>query len=58
MNGLEVTDVKVWPIPKEKLRENSKIRANKTRINPTNKIDSYNVVTGGLCIIIIRIITP
>ncbi len=28
MNGLEVTDVKVWPIPKEKLRENSKIRAN------------------------------
>jgi DNA-binding cell septation regulator SpoVG len=28
MNGLEITDVKVWPISAEKLRPNSKIRAN------------------------------
>jgi len=28
MNGLEITDVKVWPIAQEKLRPNSKIRAN------------------------------
>ena len=28
MNGLEITDVKVWPIAQEKLRPGSKIRAN------------------------------
>ena len=28
MNGLEVTDVRVWPIAKEKLKAGSKIRAN------------------------------
>ncbi len=28
MNGLEVTDVRVWPIAKEKLKPGSKIRAN------------------------------
>ena len=28
MNGLEVTNVKVWPIAKEKLKPGSKIRAN------------------------------
>jgi DNA-binding cell septation regulator SpoVG len=28
MNGLEITDVKVWPIDQAKLKPNSKIRAN------------------------------